>query len=176
MIKRISNKQPNSRMCFVCGLKNDFGLKASFYESETNELIAVFTPDEVHQSYPNRLHGGVTSAILDETIGRAIMIKNGENIWGVTVELNIKFKKPVPLNEEIKVIGRITNENSRFFEGSGEIILKNGDIAASGIGKYLKMTLDKITDFKIEDLEWKVYHKDNDPLMIDIIQQKNSGK
>ena len=117
-------------MRFVCGLKNHFGLKASFYETENNELIAIFLPQEIDQSYPNRLHGGITSAILDETIGRAIMIKNGENIWGVTVELNVRYKKTIPLNEEIKVIGRITNENSRFFEGTGEIILKNGEVAA----------------------------------------------
>ena len=79
----------------MCGLKNDFGIHTEFYELENNELVAIFTPGENHQSYPGRLHGGIASTILDETIGRAIMIEN-ENIWGVTIELNVKFKRPVP--------------------------------------------------------------------------------
>ena len=27
-------KQPNSQMCFVCGLENPIGLKMAFYEDE----------------------------------------------------------------------------------------------------------------------------------------------
>ena len=34
MPKKVTAKQHNSRMCFVCGLKNHAGLKASFYEME----------------------------------------------------------------------------------------------------------------------------------------------
>jgi acyl-coenzyme A thioesterase PaaI-like protein len=151
----------------VCGLKNDFGLKASFYELENNELVAIYKPIEEHQSYPGRLHGGVIGAILDETIGRAIMINN-DNIWGVTVELNLKYKKPIPLNEELRVIGRITKASSRLFEGTGEILLQNGEIAATGAGKYLKMPIDKITEFNEEDGEWGVVLTDNEPDEVEI--------
>ncbi len=89
MIHKIVDKQKNSKLCFVCGLKNQFGLKASFYISETKELIALFKPEEVHQSYPRRLHGGIASAILDETIGRAILNHYENEVWGVTIELNV---------------------------------------------------------------------------------------
>ena len=155
MLLKIIKKQENSKSCLVCGLKNDMGLKAEYFELENNELLAVCKPNDNHQSYPGRLHGGISSAILDETIGRAIMIKYDE-VWGVTVELNIKYKKPVPLNEEIKIIGRITSDSSRIFEGSGEIILKNGDIAVIATGKYLKMPIEKIADFDRNEQEWKV--------------------
>jgi acyl-coenzyme A thioesterase PaaI-like protein len=164
---KIIKKQQNSKMCVVCGLKNDFGLKASFYELENNELVAIYKPIEEHQSYPGRLHGGVIGAILDETIGRAIMINN-DNIWGVTVELNLKYKKPIPLNEELRVIGRITKASSRLFEGTGEILLQNGEIAATGAGKYLKMPIDKITEFNEEDGEWGVVLTDNEPDEVEI--------
>ena len=70
----VKRKQPNSKMCFVCGMKNSFGLQTFFYELENNELLAIFKPGEEHQSYPGRLHGGIAAAILYETIGRAIMI------------------------------------------------------------------------------------------------------
>jgi len=167
MKQKVLKKQQNSKKCLVCGLENELGLKASFYELENGELVALFHPLEEHQSYPGRLHGGIAGAILDETIGRAIMI-NDENIWGVTVELNLKYKKPIPLNEELKVIGRITRDSSRLFEGTGEIVLKNGDIAVSASGKYLKMSIEKIADFNKEEQNWRVELSDDDPNELDI--------
>jgi acyl-coenzyme A thioesterase PaaI-like protein len=55
-------------MCFVCGQKNDFGLHATFYETQNNELAALITPSDQHQGYPGRMHGGIATTILDETI------------------------------------------------------------------------------------------------------------
>jgi acyl-coenzyme A thioesterase PaaI-like protein len=167
MKHKVIKKQQNSKMCMVCGLNNNFGLKAAFYELENGELVAIYKPVDEHQSYPGRLHGGIIGAILDETIGRAIM-SNNENVWGVTVELNLKYKKPIPLNEELRVVGRITKDSSRLFEGTGEILLKNGDIAATGVGKYLKMPISKITDLDEENGEWGVTLSDDDPSEINI--------
>lgn len=168
MEHKIIRKQHNSKMCFVCGMKNTFGLKAFFYETEAKELIAVFKPTEEHQSYPGRLHGGVASAILDETIGRAILINHEEEVWGVTVEFKTRFIKPIPINEELKVIARITTEGNRIFEGTGELKLSNGETAVVGEGKYVKLPLDKIADFNREENEWQVISSDNDPLSIEV--------
>ena len=163
MQHKVTSKQPNSKMCLVCGLKNPFGLHTSFFELENNELLAVFTPREEHQSYPERLHGGITSTILDETMGRAIMIKSAGEVWGVTVELNIRFKKPVPLDQELRVVGRITKDSNRFFEGTGELLLEDGTVAAQGHGKYLKVPLEKIADFDADAQEWRVVQSNEDP-------------
>jgi len=163
MRRKVTAKQPNSKMCLVCGLKNPFGLHTSFYELDNNELLAIFKPREEHQSYPGRLHGGIISTILDEAIGRAIMIESEGEIWGVTIELRVRFKKPVPLLEELRVIGRITKNGSRFFEGTGELLLEDGTVAAEGHGKYLKAPLEKIADFDVDAQEWGVVDSSDDP-------------
>jgi acyl-coenzyme A thioesterase PaaI-like protein len=163
LLHQVTGKQQNSKNCLVCGLKNPYGLKSSFYELDNKELVCIFTPTEMHQSYPGRLHGGITTAILDETIGRAIMMHHEEMLWGVTVEFTTKFKKPVPLNQELRVVGRITSDTSRFFEGTGELLLPDGEVAATGIGKYIKMPLEKIADFDATEQEWKVVSSDHDP-------------
>lgn len=163
---KIINKQKNSKLCFVCGLKNPLGLKAQFYVSETKELIAIFKPDEMHQSYPGRLHGGIASTTLDETIGRTILNHYEYEVWGVTIELNVKFRKPIELGQELKVIGRITKDEKRIFEGTGEIILPDGEIAVEAHGKYLKVPLEKITVFDPEEYEWRVVKSENDPTEI----------
>jgi acyl-coenzyme A thioesterase PaaI-like protein len=149
-------------------MKNPFGLKAFFYETAKKELVAVFKPGDEHQSYPGRLHGGIAAAILDETIGRAILMHYKQEIWGVTAELKMRFKKPIPLNEELKVVGRITKDGNRLFEGSGQLILNNGDVAVTCEGKYLKLPLDDIADFDREENEWRVVSSDQDPENIEI--------
>jgi len=152
---KILKRQFNSKDCIVCGMNNDLGLKTKFYELENGDLCAVFTPLDEHQSYPNRLHGGISSAILDETIGRAIAIGKEEIVWGVTIELNVKYKKPVPLNEELIAIGHITNDARRIFEGTGKILLPNGETAVEAHGRYMKMPVEKIAgEFTTE--EWRV--------------------
>ena len=162
---RITGKQENSNNCIVCGLKNDLGLKASFYELENGDVVAVFTSRDEHQSYPGRMHGGVAAGILDEVIGRAMMVES-KNAWGVTVELSLRYNKPIPLNEELKAVGRVTKDSRRLFEGYGEILLPNGEVAVSAVGKYMKLPIDKITNF--DDLQWEVTAKDSDPEFLEL--------
>jgi len=151
---KIKGTQNISRDCMVCGIENDFGLKTRFYETEQDEVIAVFTPQQFHQSYPAITHGGITGAILDETIGRAIMCTGNRNDFGVTLELNVKYKKPVPYDAELKVIGRITKDGGRIFEGTGELYLPDGTVAATAEGKYMRRSLEKFTNAEFIDNDW----------------------
>lgn len=164
---QVTEKQENSRMCFVCGLKNPFGLGASFYELKNGELLGIFKPGEEHQGYPGRLHGGIASTILDETIGRAIMIEESE-IWGVTIEIKVRYRKPVPLGKEIRVVGRIQKNTHRAFEGSGEILLDNGKSAVEAKGKYLKMSYDQISEEEVSELDWRVVPAAGDPEVVEL--------
>jgi len=153
MNHKVRAVQNVSRMCLVCGVENVAGLGARFFELENGELVGVFQPKAEHQGYPGRLHGGVASAILDETIGRAINIADSHT-WGVTVELTVKFRKPVPVDREIKAVGRITRDSTRLFEGTGEIVLEDGTAAVEARGKYLKMPLDDIASMEFSESEW----------------------
>ena len=160
-------------MCLVCGRDNEFGLHARFCQLAAEEpaadgtsaagpdppgrtgpeLLGLFRVREEHQSYPGRLHGGISSTILDETIGRAILLLQ-PGVWGVTVEFTARFRKPVPLDEEIRCVARITRDTSRIFEGTGEILLADGSVAVEGSGKYVKQTLEGITDHDFIEREW----------------------
>lgn len=158
MSHKVIAAQNVSRMCLVCGKDNDSSLKARFYELDNGELLGVFEPLEEHQSYPGRLHGGMSSAMLDETIGRAVNLLDPD-AWGVTVELTLRFKKPVPLDGPVRAVARITKDSRRIFEGTGEIFLADGTVAVEASGKYLKMPIDKIADGDFA-LEWFADQRD----------------
>jgi acyl-coenzyme A thioesterase PaaI-like protein len=153
MSRKVRAAQNVSRMCLVCGVQNTAGFRARFFELDTGELAGVFQPREEHQGYPGRLHGGLASAILDETIGRAINVAD-THTWGVTVEFTAKFRQPVPLDREVRAVGRITRDSSRLFEGTGEIVLADGSIAVEAHGRYLKMPIEGIVDTEFSRTEW----------------------
>jgi len=150
------NKQPNSRMCFICGMKNVAGVKVFFYEREDKTVLARFTGQEVHQGYPGRFHGGVLAGIMDETMGRAIRIEHGDAVWGVTAELTMRYRRPVPLGAELEATGWLTSENHRVFEGEGKILLPNGKVAVEAHGKFVKLPPDVLSEFDPESEEWRV--------------------
>lgn len=139
-------------MCFVCGTSNECGLHARFLELDGEELLGEFSVDERHQGYPGRLHGGIASTMLDETMGRAISMRSPD-VWGVTVELTVRYRKPVPLDGPVRALGRITKDSSRLFEGSGEIVLADGSIAVEARGRYMKLPIERIAEGDFER-EW----------------------
>jgi acyl-coenzyme A thioesterase PaaI-like protein len=157
-------KQPNSHHCVICGVRNEAGLKLAFYDTQSDdgvpEVLARFKPRSIHQGYPDRLHGGLAAGVLDETIGRAVNAGNQENdptVWGVAVELAVRYRRPLPLEVELTARGRITRRQSRIFEGSGEIYLPDGTVAASASGKYVSMPLEAIAEIDPQRLGWRVY-------------------
>lgn len=142
---KVAKKQDNSHDCIVCGLDNKFGIQASFYETVEGKVVTRFKFKEEHQSYPGRAHGGMICALLDELVGRAIWITNPD-MWGVTMNLSIKYRKPVPLNTELVGIGEIVTQSSRTFTGTGLIRDVDGNVLAEATAVYMKMPLSKIAE------------------------------
>ena len=101
---KVVGKQRNSKMCFICGMDNPIGLKAQFYNMEDGSVMTKFQYREEHQSFPQRVHGGLIATMLDELGLRALWAKGSEERFGVTLSMESKFRKPVPYNEIL--IGR----------------------------------------------------------------------
>jgi acyl-coenzyme A thioesterase PaaI-like protein len=146
-------KQPNSRMCFVCGIENPIGLKLKFYSDDEGRCIARFQPKPEHQGYPGHLHGGIISTLLDETMGRVL---TPQNLFALTGRLEIKFRKSVPLDQELTIIGELTRERSRAYEARGEIQLPDGTSLVEGSGMYIRVPDEMLEEAKEELGFWQV--------------------
>lgn len=157
---KVCKKQLNSHDCIICGIDNELGLKAEFYETKNNKVVTKFKYKKEHQSYPGRTHGGMICALLDELIGRAIWITEPD-MWGVTMTLEIKYRKPVPYDEELYGIGYIVSETSRTFTGKGEIRDMNDNVLAEASAVYMKLPLNKISDVDKHDHLEMIMLKDN---------------
>jgi acyl-coenzyme A thioesterase PaaI-like protein len=138
-------------MCFVCGLENAIGLKLAFYTDEKGRCITRCRPREEYQGYPGHLHGGIISTLLDETMGRVL---THENVFALTGRLEIKFRKPVPLDQELVVVGELTRSRSRAYEARGEIRLPDGTVLVEGAGTYIRIP-DEAMEQVLEELEFR---------------------
>lgn len=154
-------KQPNSRMCFVCGLQNPIGLKMAFYQTEDGECVTRITPDDEYQGYPGVLHGGIVTAILDETLGRTIIGTTG--LFAVTAKFEVKFHQPVPTGCPLTARGRITRRRTRTFEAAGELVLEDGTVAASASGVYIRLPVEEMERTRSELGFWAVIPDDEPP-------------
>ena len=143
MKRKVLAAQNVSRMCVVCGVDNDAGLHGRFYELDDGELLGVFSP----RASIRATRAGSTAASRPRCSTRRSGARSASldpDAWGVTVELTVRFRKPVPLDGEVRVLGRVTKDSSRLFEGTGEIVLPDGSVAVEASGKYLKMPIDRI--------------------------------
>ena len=147
------DKQPNSHYCFLCGVANPIGLKIAFYQASEACVVVRFVPREEHQGYPGVLHGGIISALLDETIGRTLVPRDR---WGMTVELTVRFLASVPIGRPLTIEGELTRLRSRTMEGSGRVLLEDGTVAATAEAKYILLNDQQTERFKEGLGYWQV--------------------
>jgi len=146
-------KQPNSQMCFVCGLENPIGLKMAFYEDDEGRVTAKFTPGDEHQGFPGMVHGGIVTALLDEVLGRVAIAAER---WVVTGRLNIRFRRPVPVGETLTIVGEVVNWKRRTLEARGEIRLADGQVGAEATGTFIEIPAETVERMEEALAFWQV--------------------
>lgn len=128
------NNIRNDHHCFCCGKDNDKGLKLNFEYPEQGAAETSLTVPEYFTGWENLTHGGLISMLLDETMAHACI---GSKLVGVTAELTVRFKKPLPVNTEIIVKGKMTEVKGRIAFTSGEIKDASGTIYATGKARFI---------------------------------------
>ena len=121
--------------CFACGRANPIGLHLE-YDVARSRAETRFTPRREHTGYDGLVHGGIVTALLDETMGWAIF---HQGIWGVTARITVTFRQPVPVDGELVVTGTVTKEGHRSVETHGEVRGADGTLLAEADAMFLVM-------------------------------------
>ena len=117
-------------MCFGCGRDNPMGLHLHFRTDE-NGCYTSFVPQPVHQSYDGRMHGGLISTLLDETMGNYPYMY--EHKVAYTARLEVRFRQPV----RIGVITKVKRRKGQLLEMTGQVVREDGTVAAEADGKLM---------------------------------------
>lgn len=151
-------KQPNSRMCFLCGLQNPVGLKLAFYDGpEGKQVQTEFSIADEYQGYPGVVHGGIVAAILDETAGRAVMLGGKDDNLFATLRLTVRYRHPTPTGTPLTAVGWVTKEGGVSTQVAGEIRLPDGTVTAECQALLGRVPDEFETQWEPERPYWRVY-------------------
>jgi acyl-coenzyme A thioesterase PaaI-like protein len=150
-------KQPNSHMCFICGVDNPVGLKLKIYETEPGVIETNYTVPEHYQSYPGVVHGGIIATILDEISGRAHMGDPSQPRFMYTAKLEVKYRKNVPIGVPLKIVGKAGKSRGRMAEGWAGIYGPDGSLLAECNSLLVDLPPESISGVDYEALGWRVY-------------------
>ncbi len=119
--------------CFVCGKNNQWGLNLSFNYVD-GKIVSRFNPSKVHQGYKGIVHGGIITAILDESMIQAAI---NEKIMPLTAEISVRFKKPLFIDDSTMIEAEIIEKNTRLVTAHSVIKRIDGTIIAEAYAKLI---------------------------------------
>ena len=119
--------------CFACGRDNPIGLHLDDFElSDEGEVSARFEPRPEYRGAGTTVHGGVAATALDEILVWAGLLN--EKVLTVTGKLELRFKQPLHVNEEVVARARVDEFRGRRMMASGELAVGDETRAeASGL-------------------------------------------
>lgn len=147
--------QPNSSMCFICGMENPVGLKLRIYQKEPGLIETNYTAPEHFQGYPGILHGGIVATILDEICGRAHMGLSVRFMF--TAKLEVKYRKNVPIGKELKIIGKAGRSKGKLALSWAGIYDENDALLAEANATLIDLPHDMVNQEQFEELGWRIY-------------------
>jgi uncharacterized protein (TIGR00369 family) len=154
-------QQPVSRNCFVCGVDNQAGLHMQFYETDSDpvEVHVDYTVPAQYQGYPGVVHGGIIATMLDEVISRTVF-RGDPPRFVVTAKLSIRYRKPVPVETPLKLVGRVVEDKGKVISVAGEIYGPEGTLLASGDAVLVEVERSFFGEVDQDSASWNVYPED----------------
>jgi len=131
-------KLPEHGSCFVCGTTNPHSIGLAWWLEDGGIITSEFTLTDAQQGPPGHAHGGASASILDEAMGVAVW---AAGLRVVAVNLQIDYRRPVPLGQAVTVRARISRRGGSKSWTRGEILLPDGTVAVEGRGIYVPAKL-----------------------------------
>jgi acyl-coenzyme A thioesterase PaaI-like protein len=129
--------------CFACGGDNPIGLHLHFVP-DADGVRAETTLAAHFQGWQNIAHGGIGVTLLDEAMAHAA---GAAGYRGVTASMNVRFRNPVPLEQPIRVHGKVAWQRRNVLGVEASVYDASGMLLLHGEGHVVSMgSLDAVDD------------------------------
>jgi acyl-coenzyme A thioesterase PaaI-like protein len=126
--------KPTNR-CFGCGAANTAGMKLAFeLDLDARRSRGSFVLGPNYAGGGGFAHGGIIAVVLDEAMGKLSRLADES---AVTAEMNIEYRKPVPIDKPIIVEGWQEEAKGRNRFRVAEIHDQHGNLLARGKGRFV---------------------------------------
>jgi acyl-coenzyme A thioesterase PaaI-like protein len=110
------------------------GLHLDQFDLDDGEVSAQFIPRPEYRGQSNTLHGGVAATALDEILVWAGILT--EQVMAVTGTMDLRFRRPVTVDDSIVVSSRVDDRSGRRLRLSGQLTVDD-EVRVSASGIYL---------------------------------------
>lgn len=124
----------NDDYCFVCGKDNPAGLHLK-PSAEAGSSSVEWVPAREVQGWEGVTHGGIVTALLDETMAYAAMSTGGSC---ATAEISVNFCRPVRTGVATLIRGQVVESRGRLVKTKGEM-LQNGEVLATASATFVRI-------------------------------------
>ena len=101
-------------------------------EAETGRVTFFLTPQEYHMNPIGSVHGGVYATLLDSAMGCAVQTHLPAGVGYTTLELSVRFLKPLALGREVRCEGVSVSVGRSVATAEGRITDEGGRLYATG--------------------------------------------
>jgi acyl-coenzyme A thioesterase PaaI-like protein len=133
-------------MCFGCSQHNERGLHLSFTHVGPSAVETTYRAPDHTCGAPGVMHGGIQAALIDEAIGFAIHVHDqpdahdleAERQRIVTMEFDLRYRRPVPVGEDLVLRAEVVRESGDDYLAVGEIV-RDGQVLTSATAKWRRL-------------------------------------
>lgn len=108
-------------------------MQLQFEAADDGSVSAEFACPTVYQGYPQWLHGGITSTVLDGAMANCLF---ANSIVGATGELSIRFRDSVKIDTPVVVRAWLKTTRPPLFLAEAELS-QNGQVIVVATGKFI---------------------------------------
>ncbi|TAM61032.1 PaaI family thioesterase [bacterium] len=120
--------------CFACGSDNPIGLHLRFEPDGDDGVHARVSIPMQFQGWRGILHGGIVMTLLDEAMAHAALRAGAS---GMTASVNVRFRKPAPVDAPLELRGRITERRRHVLTVESTLCDAEGTLLCEASGKFV---------------------------------------
>jgi len=99
-------------------------------DPEVGTIEVAFTATEQFLNPAGNVQGGFLAAMLDDTLGPALVATLGEDEWAPTIDLHVQFLRPAKPGK-LRASGRVVRRGKDIAFLAGELRGPDGEIVAA---------------------------------------------
>jgi uncharacterized protein (TIGR00369 family) len=119
--------------CFVCRDEGFRGLGVRFELRDDGGVEATAVCPASWEGYTGLVHGGIITSLMDGAMVNALFARE---VVAVTVDLQIRFRAPLPLGQTVTIVGEVTRFTP-FISSAEARVVSGTTVYATATGRFM---------------------------------------
>lgn len=135
----VANDEGPGNDCFGYGHRNETGLRLRFRRTGEATAETEYTVPASYRGPAGVAHGGIQATLLDEICAWTILLTQPERFGLVTAEFSLRYRRPVPIETPLRIVGRMERVEGTNLFVSAEILDLSGEVLTKAEARFRRL-------------------------------------